>query len=155
MVDRVDELVPGVSAKGVKAVSGNEWFFQGHFDKKKVMPGVLIVEALAQAGGIALLTQEGMRGKLVFLGKLTNARFYAPVVPGDVLELDARINAVNGSVGMGSGTASVRGKKVASCGICVRDQRPGLTEKTAYDAREKPRTGRSGLFFAFNYRNRS
>ena len=115
MVDRVDELVPGVSAQCVKAVSGNEWFFMGHFDKHKVMPGVLIVEALAQAGGIALLTQEGMRGKLVFLGKLTNARFYAPVVPGDMLELDARINAVNGSVGMGSGTASVRGKKVASC----------------------------------------
>jgi 3-hydroxyacyl-[acyl-carrier-protein] dehydratase len=115
MVDRVDELVPGVSAKCVKAVSGNEWFFQGHFDKKKVMPGVLIVEALAQAGGIALLTQEGMRGKLAFLGKLSNARFYAPVVPGDVLDLDARIDAVNGSVGMGSGTASVRGKRVVNC----------------------------------------
>ena len=115
MVDRVDELVPGVSAKCVKAVSGNEWFFQGHFDQKKVMPGVLIVEALAQAGGIALLTQEGMRGKLAFLGKLTNARFHAPVVPGDLLELDSRIDAVNGSVGMGSGIASVRGKKVASC----------------------------------------
>ncbi len=115
MVDRVDELVPGVSAKGVKAVSGNEWFFQGHFAEKKVMPGVLIVEALAQAGGIALLSLDEMRGKLAFLGKLTNARFHAPVVPGDLLELDARINAVNGVVGMGSGTASVRGTKVATC----------------------------------------
>ena len=56
MVDRVDELVPGKSAKCVKAVSGNEWYFLGHFAQKKVMPGVLIVEALAQAGGIALLT---------------------------------------------------------------------------------------------------
>ena len=83
MVDRVDELVPGVSAKGVKAVSGNEWYFQGHFDQKKVMPGVLIIEALAQAGGIAILTLDAMRGKLAFLGKLNNARFYAPVVPGD------------------------------------------------------------------------
>jgi len=115
MVDRVDELIPGVSAKGVKAVSGNEWYFQGHFDRKKVMPGVLIVEALAQAGGIALLTQEGMRGKLAFLGKLNNARFYAPVVPGDLLELDAQIRAVNGGVGIGAGTASVRGKKVCTC----------------------------------------
>ena len=115
MVDRVDELVPGISATCVKAVSGNEWFFQGHFDQKKVMPGVLIIEALAQAGGIALLTQEGMRGKLAFLGKLTNARFHAPVVPGDLLELDSRIDAVNGSVGMGRGTARVRGEKVASC----------------------------------------
>ncbi len=115
MVDRVDELVPGVSAKGVKAVSANEWFFQGHFAETKVMPGVLIVEALAQAGGIALLTQENMRGKLAFLGKLTNARFHAPVVPGDLLELDARIDAVNGAVGKGSGVATVRGQKVASC----------------------------------------
>ena len=115
MVDRVDELVPGVSAKGVKAVSGNEWFFLGHFEKTKVMPGVLIVEALAQTGGIAILTLEEMRGKLAFLGKLTNARFYAPVVPGDLLELDSRIDAVNGTVGLGTGIASVRGKKVASC----------------------------------------
>ena len=115
MVDRVDELVPGVSAKGVKAVSGNEWYFQGHFDKKKVMPGVLIVEALAQAGGIALLTLDEMRGKLAFLGKITNARFHAPVVPGDLLELDSVITAVNGAVGMGAGTARVSGKKVCSC----------------------------------------
>lgn len=115
MVDRVDELVPGVSAKGVKAISANEWFFQGHFAETKVMPGVLIIEALAQAGGVALLTQEDMQGKLAFLGKLTNARFYAPVVPGDLLELSARIDSVNGSIGMGAGTATVRGKKVASC----------------------------------------
>jgi 3-hydroxyacyl-[acyl-carrier-protein] dehydratase len=115
MVDRVDELVPGVSAKCVKAVSGNEWYFQGHFDQKKVMPGVLIVEALAQAGGIALLTQENMRGKLAFLGKLSNARFFAPVVPGDLLELDSQITAVNGSVGMGSGIARAGGKKVCTC----------------------------------------
>lgn len=115
MVDRVDELVPGASAKGVKAISGNEWYFLGHFAEKKVMPGVLIVEALAQAGGIALLTQENMRGKLAFLGKISNARFYAPVVPGDLLELSSLISAVNGSVGMGSGIASVGGKKVCSC----------------------------------------
>ena len=115
MVDRVDELVPGVSVKGVKAISGNEWYFQGHFDKKKVMPGVLIVEALAQAGGIALLTQENMRGKLAFLGKLANARFFAPVIPGDMLELESAITAVNGSVGIGTGTARVAGKKVCSC----------------------------------------
>ena len=115
MVDRVDELVPGLSAKGVKAVSGNEWYFMGHFDKKKVMPGVLIVEALAQAGGIALLTQENMRGKLAFLGKISSARFFAPVVPGDLLELDSQITAVNGVVGMGSGIARVGGKKVCTC----------------------------------------
>ena len=115
MVDRVDELVPGKTAKCVKAVSGNEWYFQGHFDQKKVMPGVLIVEALAQAGGIAILTQEYMRGKLAFLGKITNARFFAPVVPGDLLELESEITAVNGAVGIGAGVARVQGKKVCSC----------------------------------------
>ena len=115
MVDRVDELVPGKSAKCVKAVSGNEWYFLGHFAQKKVMPGVLIVEALAQAGGIALLTLDEMRGKLAFLGKLTNARFTAPVVPGDLLELDSEITAINGAVGVGAGVARVAGKKVCSC----------------------------------------
>ena len=115
MVDRVDELVPGKSAKCIKAVSGNEWYFLGHFAQKKVMPGVLIVEALAQAGGIALLTLEDMRGKLAFLGKITNARFHAPVVPGDLLELESEITAVNGAIGIGAGVARVAGKKVCSC----------------------------------------
>lgn len=67
MLDRVDEFEPGVRARAVKAVSANEWFFQGHFAETKVMPGVLIVEALAQTGGVALLTQETMRGKLALL----------------------------------------------------------------------------------------
>ena len=115
MVDRVDELVPGKTAKCVKAVSGNEWYFLGHFAQKKVMPGVLIVEALAQAGGIALLTLDEMRGKLAFLGKITNARFHAPVVPGDLLELTSEITAVNGAIGIGAGVARVAGKKVCSC----------------------------------------
>ena len=117
MVDRVDELEPGVRAKGVKAVSANEWFFQGHFAEVKVMPGVLIVEALAQTGGIALLTLDDMCGRLAFLGKITNARFYAPVVPGDLLELETRIDALNGAVGMGTGVATVGGRKVATCSL--------------------------------------
>lgn len=117
MLDRVDELEPGVRARAVKAVSANEWFFQGHFAETKVMPGVLIVEALAQTGGVALLTQETMRGKLALLGKITSARFLEPVVPGDLLELETRIEAVNGGVGMGAGVASVNGRKVASCSL--------------------------------------
>jgi 3-hydroxyacyl-[acyl-carrier-protein] dehydratase len=115
MVDRVDELEEGVYAKGVKAVSGNEWFFQGHFADHKVMPGVLIVEAMAQMGGIALLTMEEMKGRLAFLGKIKSARFSEKVVPGDVLMLETRIDTVKGSVGIGSGTATVDGRQVASC----------------------------------------
>lgn len=115
MVDRVDELESGVMAKGIKAVSANEWFFQGHFAEFKVMPGVLIVEAMAQVGGIALLTMEEMKGRLAFLGKIKNAKFSEKVVPGDVLVLETRIDVVKGSIGMGTGIASVDGRQVASC----------------------------------------
>ena len=115
MLDRVDELQPGVLAKGVKAVSGNEWFFMGHFGEVKVMPGVLIVEAMAQMGGVALLTMEEMKGKLAFLGKIKNARIYDKVVPGDVIDLETTIDVVKGTVGIGTGKAFVRGKQVAGC----------------------------------------
>jgi 3-hydroxyacyl-[acyl-carrier-protein] dehydratase len=115
MVDRVDELECGIMAKGIKAVSANEWFFQGHFGDYKVMPGVLIVEAMAQMGGIALLTMEEMKGRLAFLGKIKNARFNEKVVPGDVLVLETYIDAVKGGVGLGRGTATVDGRQVASC----------------------------------------
>ncbi len=115
MVDRVDELEPGVKATGVKAVSGNEWFFMGHFADKKVMPGVLIVEAIAQMGGIALLSMEEMKGKLAFLGRIKNARFKEKVVPGDSLVLEATLEDVRESIGTGSGKAYVNGKLAVSC----------------------------------------
>lgn len=115
MVDRVDELEPGVKATGVKAVSGNEWFFVGHFADKKVMPGVLIVEAIAQMGGIALLSMEEMKGKLAFLGRIKSARFREQVVPGDSLVLEATLDTVKESIGIGSGKAYVNGKLAASC----------------------------------------
>ena len=123
MLDRVEDYAPGEYAKAVKAVSANEWFFQGHFAETKVMPGVLIVEALAQTGGIALLTLDAVRGKLAFLGRIRNARFHAPVVPGDRLELETRIDAVNGGVGTGTGIATVDGRKVAECELvfAIRD----------------------------------
>jgi 3-hydroxyacyl-[acyl-carrier-protein] dehydratase len=115
MIDRVDELQEGVMAKGVKAISANEWFFMGHFGDVKIMPGVLIIEAIAQMGGVALLTMDEMKGKLAFLGKIKNARFNEKVVPGDVLELETSIETVKGNVGIGNGKAYVRGKLVASC----------------------------------------
>ncbi len=114
MLDRVDEIKPGEVARGVKAVSGNEWFFMGHFAETKIMPGVLILEAMAQIGGIALLSMDEMKGKLAFLGKIKSARFYGKVVPGDVLTLETTIDALKSTIGIGSGTAHVNGKKVAS-----------------------------------------
>ena len=115
MIDRVDELEPGVMAKGIKAVSANEWFFVGHFGEVKIMPGVLIIEAIAQMGGVAMLTMEEMKGRLAFLGRIKNAKFIEKVVPGDVLELETSIDIVRGNIGMGTGKAYVRGKLVASC----------------------------------------
>ena len=118
MVDRVDaNSSPACPSKGVKAVSGNEWYFQGHFDKKKVMPGVLIVEALAQAGGIALLTQEDMRGKLAFLREdHQRALLCALSYRGICWSWTPQITAVVGSGRDGiAGTARVGGKKVCAC----------------------------------------
>ncbi len=115
MVDRVDELVPGRIAKGVKSVSANEWFFMGHFAETKVMPGVLIIEAIAQMGGVALLTMDGMKGRLAFLGKIKNARFHEKVVPGDTLVLETELETVRETIGTGGGKAYVNGKLAASC----------------------------------------
>lgn len=109
LVDRVEELVPGVSARAKKCVSINEPFFQGHFPGMPVMPGVLILEALAQTGAVALLSEPQNRGKIALFGGVKNARFKKQVVPGDVLELTCRIEARKGPVGTGTCEARVDG----------------------------------------------
>lgn len=110
LVDRIIECIPGQSAKGIKCVTANEPFFQGHFPGFKVMPGVLIIEALAQVGAVAILTQEENRGKLALFGGIKNARFKQQVRPGDVLELECELTARRGPVGFGTATAKVNGK---------------------------------------------
>ena len=110
LVDRITECVPGESAKGVKCVTANESFFQGHFPGFRVMPGVLIIEALAQVGAVALLTQEENQGKLALFGGIKNARFKRQVRPGDVLELSCQLTARKGPVGFGTAEARVDGQ---------------------------------------------
>jgi 3-hydroxyacyl-[acyl-carrier-protein] dehydratase len=110
MLDRVTEYVPGDYAKAIKAVSANEWYFQGHFEDYKVMPGVLLIEAMAQAGAIAMLTLEENKGKLAFFGGIKKARFKKQVVPGDMLNIEAKITRVMGNVGFGDGKVLVDGK---------------------------------------------
>ena len=110
LVDKIVDCVPGQSARGVKCVTANEPFFQGHFPGCKVMPGVLIIEALAQVGAVAILTQEGNGGKLALFGGIKNARFKQQVRPGDVLELECELTVQRGPVGFGSATAKVNGK---------------------------------------------
>lgn len=110
LVDRIVEMEPGKSAKGIKCVSANEMQFMGHFPQMHVMPGVLIIEALAQTGAVALLCEEENKGKIAFFGGIKNARFRKQVVPGDVLELNCEIISRRGPVGIGKATATVDGK---------------------------------------------
>ncbi len=113
MVDKILEFEPGKNAVAVKAVSGNEWFFMGHFDQVKVMPGVLILEALAQTGAVALMTLPEMGGKLAFLARVNSAKFSKKVVPGDLLRLETEITELKSIIGTGVGKAYVEGNLVA------------------------------------------
>ena len=109
LVDKVKDYEPGQWAEGVKCVSANEMQFIGHFPQHMVMPGVLLIEALAQTGAIALLTEEENKGKLVFFGGIKNARFKRQVEPGDVLELSCTLTSRKGPVGFGEATALIDG----------------------------------------------
>ena len=114
LVDKIVEHIPGVSAKGIKCVSANEMQFLGHFPEKSVFPGVLILEAMAQVGGIALLTMPENKGKLAFLGGMKNVKFRQMVVPGDVMEIECVMTRFVGAAGIGEAKAMVNGKLAAS-----------------------------------------
>lgn len=113
LIDRITDYEPGKYAKGIKCVSVNEMQFCGHFPGHHVMPGVLIIEALAQVGAIAVLTMPENKGKLAFFGGIKNARFKRQVVPGDVIEMSCEIIRQRGPVGVGQATATVNGQIAA------------------------------------------
>ena len=110
LVDRITECVPGEKAVGIKCISTNEMQFLGHFPQKHVMPGVLILEALAQTGAVAVLTEEENKGKIVLFAGVKAARFKKQVVPGDVLELSCELIMRKGPIGVGRAVARVDGK---------------------------------------------
>lgn len=113
LVDRIEELEAGKRAVGKKCVSYNEPFFNGHFPNEPVMPGVLILEALAQVGAVAVLSLEENKGKNVYFAGIDKAKFKRKVVPGDVLTLELEIIKQKGAIGVGSAKASVDGELAA------------------------------------------
>lgn len=110
LIDTIEELEPGIKAKGKKCVTYNEPFFAGHFPGEPVMPGVLIVEALAQVGAVAILSQPDFKGKTAYFGAINSAKFKRKVVPGDVLMLETEIIKMKGPIGIGSAKAYVDGE---------------------------------------------
>ncbi len=110
LVDRVVELEVGKRAVGLKNVTINEHFFQGHFPQYPVMPGVLIVEALAQTGGIALGTMDEYKGRIAFFAGIDNVRFKRQVKPGDTLRLEVELTQLRRSIGTASALATVDGE---------------------------------------------
>lgn len=108
LVDKIIDGEEGKWAIGIKNVSQNEYFFQGHFPKHHVMPGVLIIEALAQVGAVAILSLEENSGKIAFFAGIKSAKFKREVVPGDQLILNCKLDKIRGGVGFGKATAKVQ-----------------------------------------------
>lgn len=117
LVDRVTEIEPGVRVKGYKLVTANEPHFTGHYPDYNVMPGVLITEAMAQLGGVVILSLPDFEGKRPLLSGIDGARYRGQVRPGDKLDLEIEIERLKGRMGKGKGTAYVDGKLVAEATI--------------------------------------
>jgi 3-hydroxyacyl-[acyl-carrier-protein] dehydratase len=113
LIDEVVELEPGERVVARKTVRPDEWYLSGHFPGRPVMPGVLIVEAMAQTGAVAVLSQDENRGRLALFAGIDDVRFKRIVEPGDELELECTLEAVRGPIGKGKATAHVDGQLVA------------------------------------------
>ena len=113
LIDRVEEIVEGEKIVAIKNVTMNEPFFVGHYPGEPVMPGVLIVEAMAQAGAVAILSMDQFKGKTPYFGAIDKAKFRKKVVPGDCLKLEVTFTKLRGNAGIGKGIAYVDGKKAA------------------------------------------
>ena len=111
LIDKVIKIEEN-KITAIKNVTANEHYFQGHFPTEPVMPGVLIIEALAQAGAVALLSKDEFKGKIAYFAGINNAKFKRKVVPGDTLRLEVELTKKRGKAGIGYGIAYVEDKKV-------------------------------------------
>lgn len=114
LIDRVEELIPGEKAVAKRNVTINEELFNGHFPGNPVMPGVLIVEALAQTGAVALLSLPEFKGKTAYFGGIKSAKFRKVVRPGDSLRLEVTLEKIRNNVGLGKAVATIDGKKACT-----------------------------------------
>lgn len=117
LIDEIEEMEEGKSITAIKYVKESEYYFQGHFPNEKVMPGVLIVEALAQAGAVAILSMPEHRGKIAYFGGIKDAKFRQKVVPGDTLKLVVELDRLRGHAGRGQATAYLGDKVACKCEI--------------------------------------
>ena len=117
LIDKIVEMVPGERVVAIKNVTMNEPFFAGHFPGEPVMPGVLIIEAMAQTGACAILGMDAYKGKIAYFGGIDKAKFRAKVVPGDTLRLEVSIMKLKSMAGVGKGVAYVGDKKAAEAEI--------------------------------------
>ena len=114
-VDEITELTPGISASTIWKLTGDEWFFAGHFPGRPTLPGVLMCEAIAQTGALAIVSDPKFAGKLPLFGGLDGARFRRQVLPGDTLEISASIGRMSARAGKGTGIAKVNGEIACEC----------------------------------------
>ena len=114
-VDEITELTPGISASTIWKLTGDEWFFAGHFPGRPTLPGVLMCEAIAQTGALAIVSDPKFAGKLPLFGGLDEARFRRQVLPGDTLEISASIGRISARAGKGTGVAKVNGEIACEC----------------------------------------
>lgn len=117
LIDRIEKLEPGQRAVSLRNVTAHEEIFQGHFPGNPVMPGVLIVEAMAQTGAVALLTMDEFKGKTAYFGGIKTAKFRKVVRPGDQMKIEVNLEKIRGNVGLGKAVAKVDGKKACTAEI--------------------------------------